>query len=354
MKIVFVVPDMVGGGTERIVSILSNEYVKRGIDTAIIIFAGDKVEYKLDERVEVVKAGGPSNGNLMVRLKRIKSMRNYYRENRDCVIFAFSVMGAVFSGVATIGSKHPMLVSERSDPDECEHKWIRNFFYRRADRVVLQTEDVVQCFEKAIQKKTVVIPNPVDPELPPVFMGERKKKISAAGRLEDVKNPQLLIEAFYDFQKEFHDYTLELYGKGSLEEKLKELVRNLKIEEKVHFHGFCANVRELMRDSAMYVLPSKHEGISNSLIEALAMGIPVIATDCPVGGTRMCIQNGKNGIMVPVSDRKAMTEAMKKIASDEQFASFISQNGAKIREKFSIEKIADRLLESMALNTKGS
>lgn len=352
MKIVFVVPNMIGGGTERIVSLLANEYVKRGIDTAIILFAGDKVEYPLNERVEVVIAGEASKGSLKVRLKRLKRMRDYYKANRDCIIFAFSVMGTVFSSVATIGRKHRMLVSERSNPEEYEHKWIRDFFYRKADCIVLQTEDVKKAFGKAIRNKAVVIPNPVDPDLPPVFRGKRKKKISAAGRLEHQKNQSLLIEAFAVFSRRFPEYSLELYGRGSLEEKLKKLAIELGISEKVHFHGFCQDARERIRDSAVYVLPSKYEGISNALLEALAMGIPVVATDCPVGGTRMCVKNMENGIIVPVDDKEAMAEAMVKIVEDEQFAGRIATNASKIRGEFSIEKIADSLLA--AIGVKGS
>lgn len=112
----------------------------------------------------------------MDSVKRIRFMREYYRKNRDCVIFAFSVMGAVFSAVATIGEKHWTLVSERSNPNEYEHKWIRDFFYGRADRVVLQTDDVLKSFGRKIREKAVVIPNPVDPMLPPAYKGKRKKK----------------------------------------------------------------------------------------------------------------------------------------------------------------------------------
>lgn len=352
MKIVFVVPNMIGGGTERIVSLLANEYVKRGIASAILIFAGDKVEYALDERVETVFAGEASGGSFKVRLKRLKAMREYYRANKDCIIFAFSVMGMVFSSLATIGGRHRMLVSERSNPVEYEHRWIRDFFYRRADCIALQTEDVKKLFGKAIRKKSVVIPNPVDPDLPAVYEGVRQKKISAVGRLEYQKNQGLLIEAFAIFQSQFPEYTLELYGRGSLEGQLKKLAEELNISKKVHFHGFCSDAREKIRDSAIYVLPSKYEGISNALLEALAMGVPVVATDCPVGGTRMCMKNMENGIIVPVDDKEAMAEAMKKIASDEAFAEKISKNGAEIRRQFSIEKIADSLLE--AIGMKGS
>lgn len=347
MKIVFVVPDMIGGGTERIVSLLANEYVKRGIEVAILIFAGNKVEYPLDERVEIVRAGGPSKGSPVIRIKRILFMRKYYRENKDCIIFAFSAMGAVFSGIAAIGQRHFMLVSERNDPSEYEHRWIRDFFYRRADRVVLQTNDVLELFDRKIRKKAVVIPNPIDPDLPPVYEGKRKKKIATAARLEPAKDHKTLINAFNDFQKQFPDYTLEIYGRGRLENELKNMVKSLGIDGKVNFHGFCKNAREEMRDNAMYVLSSKYEGISNALIETMSMGMPVVATDCPVGGSRMCIRDHENGIMVPIGDVKAMSKAMAELATDEGFSQKIARNAAKIRGKFLIGHIADRFLECM-------
>ena len=347
MKIVFVVPDMIGGGTERIVSLLANEYVKRGIEAAVLIFAGNKLEYSLDERVEVVMAGGPSGGNPWIRLKRIRFMREYYRKNRDCAIFAFSVMGAVFSAVATIGEKHWTLVSERSNPNEYEHKWIRDFFYGRADRVVLQTDDVLKSFGRKIREKAVVIPNPVDPMLPPAYKGKRKKKICAAARLEPSKDHKTLLRAFYDFQKEFGDYTLEIYGKGSMEWELNDMTKEMGMDENVNFHCFCPTVREEIRDHAMYILSSKFEGISNALMETLAMGMPVIATDCPVGGSRMCIKDHENGILVPVEDPKALAAAMKELASDEELSQKLARNAEELRERFAIERIAEQFLGCM-------
>ena len=347
MKIVFVVPDMVGGGTERIVSLLANEYARKGIDTAVLIFAGNTVEYPLDKRVEVVISGGPSGGNPIIRLKSLRFMREYYRKNRDCVIFAFSVMGAVFSAIATLGERHRTLVSERSNPDVYDHKRIRDFFYRRADKVVLQTEDVLKYFGKGLRKKAVIIPNPVDPALPPVFTGKRNRKICSVGRLEPLKDHRTMITAFHEFQKDFPDYTLEIYGKGSLEKELKTMVKKLCLDNKVNFHGFCPTVLEEIRGHAMYILSSKFEGISNALVEALSMGMPVIATDCPVGGTRMCIKDHENGILVPVEDSGAMANAMRELASNESLSQKLAQNAAKSREKFSIERIAEQFLECM-------
>ena len=222
-------------------------------------------------------------------------------------------------------------MSERSDPNEYEHKWIRDFFYGRADRVVLQTDDVLKSFGRKIREKAVVIPNPVDPMLPPAYKGKRKKKICAAARLEPSKDHKTLLRAFYDFQKEFGDYTLEIYGKGSLEGELKAMTKEMGMDAKVNFHGFCPTVREEIRDHAMYILSSKFEGISNALMETLAMGMPVIATDCPVGGSRMCIKDHENGILVPVEDPKALAAAMKELASDEELSQRLARNAGELR-----------------------
>lgn len=344
MKIVFVVPDMAGGGTEKVITLLANEYVKQGIAVDILIFAGNQVAYKLDDRVHIVFAGKESSGSILIRLQRLLAMRKYFKDNKGCYIFSFSTFGTGFIVMSTIGIKRYMLVSERTDPRSCNHKLYRNFFYRFADCFCFQTEEAQKSFSDSIQKKSFVLPNPVDSELPEIYIGERAKKIVSVGRLQPVKNHRMLIQAFAEFCKEYEEYSLHLYGKGELEQELRNLTAQLEIEDKVTFHGFCNNVKEEIKDSSMFVLPSNYEGISNALVEALAMGIPVIATDCPIGGCRMYINNEKNGILIPTGDVNALQYAMKKLASNNAFAEKISNNGTEIRESCSVEKIATELL----------
>lgn len=344
MKIVFVVPDMAGGGTEKVITLLANEYVKQGIAVDILIFAGNQVAYKLDDRVHIVFAGKASGGSILIRLQRLAAMRKYFRENRGCYIFSFSTFGTGFVVMSTIGIKRYMLVSERTDPRSCNHKLYRNFFYRFADCFYFQTEEAKKSFSQAIQKRAFVLPNPVDTELPDVYIGERVKKIVSVGRLQPVKNHHMLIQAFGEFCKEYEEYSLHFYGQGELEQELRNLTAQLDIEDKVTFHGFCNNVKEEIKDSSMFVLSSNYEGISNAMVEALAMGIPVIATDCPIGGCRMYIRNEDNGILIPTGDVYALQNAMKKLASDKTFAEKVSNNGIGIRESCSVEKIAAELL----------
>lgn len=347
MKIVFVVPNMAGGGTERVIALLSNEYVKRGYDVAIMLFAGKDSVYDLDERVEVVSMAGASLGSFKIRVRRLRNMRAYFKKNRGCSIFSFSTIGTGFVVLSTIGLRRNMLVSERIDPDSCDHKAYRNFFYRFAKVLVCQTKDAAESFPRYLRRKAVVIPNPIDSEkLPDVYHGERKKRIVSVGRLERQKNHALLIEAFEEFHVKFPEYTLHFYGKGNLEKELKEMAERKHLSKWIVFHGFCLNVIEEIVDSGMFVLSSDYEGISNSMAEALAIGIPVISTDCPPGGSRAYIEDGKNGLLVPVGNAHVLAEAMERLAENEMLAENLSAEGAKIRKKYPVWKIADKMLQA--------
>lgn len=349
MKIVFVLPDMPGGGSERVVAMLANEYVTLGHEVAILLFAGNKTAYELDERVEVVITGEESSGNPIIRIKRLFNMRRYYKQNKNCYIFSFCVMGTVFSVLAAWGIPHRLLVSERNDPTRIKHQKLRNWAYRKAEKLVFQTEDMKKCFPEDIQAKAVVIPNPVGAEMPKPYVGERKKWIVSAARLKPQKNHKLLIDAYAQFEKVHPDYELHIFGVGELEQELKAQVKELLLEEKVCFHGFSSNVKEEIRDSAMFVLSSNYEGISNSMIEALAMGVPVISTDCPVGGSAAYIEDGVSGILTPVGDKDAMAEAMIQVANNPEWAEELGKNAVKIKEIYSLPRIAQRFLEAAGL-----
>lgn len=349
-KIVFIIPNMTGGGTERVISLLSGEYVKRGLQAAIMQFAGYEHAYELDGRVEDFAIAEQSGGNPLIWGRRILNMRRYFKKNPDCYIFAFCVMGAVFSVIATFGMKRRLLVAERNSPDSCNVKKLRNWAYRHADVITFQTEDGISYFPQDIARKAVVIPNPIDADLPARFEGERAKKIVTVGRLHSQKNQALLLEAFADFKKSRADYKLHIYGEGELEEKLKSLAGELGIGEDVVWHGFSKRVREEIVDSRMFVLSSDFEGISNSMLEALAMGIPTISTDCPIGGARVYIEEGVSGLLVPVGDRRALSEAMLRVAEDGELAERLSDGGAKLKDKYSAGSIAERFLEAAGIH----
>lgn len=349
MKIIFVIPNMAGGGTERVISLLSDEYIKMGFEVAIMQFAGYKNTYKLNDKVEDFSVALQSKGNPFIMITRLSAMRRYFKDNPDSYIFAFNVTGAVYSVIATFGMKRRILAAERSNPDNCKVKKMRNWAYKHVELITFQTPDGILHFPSWAAGKAVVIPNPIDASIPERYSGARSKHIVTAGRLHKEKNHMLLLDAFADFSKQFPEYELHIYGQGELEQILKEQAERLHIDKKVVWHGFCADVREKIRDAAMFVLSSDYEGISNSMLEALAMGIPTISTDCPIGGAKIYITPEENGLLVPVRDKKAMAEAMARVASDEALAEKMSLNAVKVRENYSATSIAGKFLEAAGI-----
>lgn len=350
MKIVFIIPNMTGGGTERVISLLSQEYIRMGLDVAIMQFAGYEHAYELDDKIEDFSIAPKSSGNPIIMIQRLVDMRRYFKKNPDCLIFSFCVMGAVFSVMSTFGMKRYILVAERSSPDSCKQVRLRNWAYKRTNRITFQTQEGITYFPDWIKSKAIVIPNPIDAAIPKPYEGPRTKRIVSVGRLHAVKNHELLFNAFADFSKQFPEYELHIYGQGELEQKLKEHAKDLKISDKIMWHGFRKDVTEEIKDAGMFISTSNYEGISNSMLEALAMGIPSICTDCPIGGARSYIEHGKNGLLIPVRDKEALTKAMIQIASDASFADKLSENAAGLRDKYSVNSIAVKFLEAAGVN----
>lgn len=341
MEITFVVSALHGGGAERVIATLANYMADRDDDVTILMTAGDEVVYQLSEKVQLISIGQASGGNPLMRFKRLAAMRRYFKAHRQSHIVSFSTTINLFTIIASLGLKMDVIVSERNDPNRFRHKQLRDRIYALGGRFVFQTEDAANCFTKSIRERSYVIPNPIRTGLPEVYTGKREEKIAAAGRLEPQKNHKLLLEAFAGFHQSYPEYTLHIYGKGKLDQELKTLASELHIESHVAWEGFRADVLEQIRTYSMYVLSSDYEGISNSLMEAMALGLPCISTDCPIGGSRLCIQNGENGRLTPIGDCDALQGAMEWIAQDSDRAKTMGQRAAGIRERFSEEKICE-------------
>ena len=179
------------------------------------------------------------------------------------------------------------------------------------------------------------------------YSGERRKRFVVVGRLEPQKNHKLLLEAYKEVADKYKDYDLFLYGKGWLEQELSNLTDSLGLTGRVHFEGFCSDVQDQIKDATAYILSSDYEGISNSLLEAMAMGLPVISTDCPIGGSRMLITHMKNGLLIPVGDKKALVDAMCYMVENPEQAKRMSDEAQKVKDRFSIQRITEEWLQYM-------
>lgn len=345
MKIVFITATMGGGGSERVIAELANQYIKWNHQVEIVMTAGKEKAYYLDPKVKVTCLGGQTQGNIWKRIKRLSLLRKKMSMPKDTLFISFGTETNLYCILAAMGKRVNLLLSERNDPGHCTYPMIRNLLYSFGKKFVFQTPDARACFSTSIRQNSIVIPNPITRNIPIFDVTEREKKIVTVGRLTPQKNHRLMLAAFSKFHKEYSDYELVLYGQGELEQELKQYVEELQLQENVIFAGFHKDVLNQIKNVSMYVLSSDYEGISNSLLEALAIGLPVISTDCPIGGSKMCIQNGANGLLVPVGDAEALSEAMIKIVENPDWAERMGREATKVRERFSVENIARKWLE---------
>lgn len=348
MKVMMVTAGMSGGGTERVIAVLANYMAERKYEVKIVMTSRDEVAYALDSSIQVLSIGGSTGGSLSKRMKRIRDLRKLFRQDKEQVIVSFGTETNLFALLAGFGLQNKIIVSERNDPNRCTYPVLRNMVYRMADSLIFQTADARRCFPKGIAKKGSVIPNPLSGAMRKPVHAVRNRDIVTAGRLEPQKNHRLLIESFRAFAERFPDYRLVLYGKGYLEEELKALARESGIEEKVLFAGFAENIQEKLCSAAMFVLSSDYEGVSNSLMEAMALGLPVISTDCPIGGSAMLIKNEENGLLVPVGSASALAKAMEYMAEDPERAEDMGRRAEYVREEYSAEKICKRWICAIA------
>ena len=344
-EVTLVTAGMTGGGTERVIAVLSDYLIQKEYQVTILMTAGSEIAYSIHPDVKVVALGGRTGGSIQKRLQRIVMIRKYMKSNPDSIMLSFGTETNLFVIIAGLLRKNRLVISERNDPNQCEFRLLRNIVYRFADCYVFQTEEAKACFSRRIQKKSIVIPNPLTDQIPEPYHGIREKTIVAVGRLNRQKNHMLLLEAFCEFGAKQDDYILNLYGEGELLNELKKKAQSLGIEEKVFFKGFEANVLDKIKNAGMYVLSSDYEGISNSLMEAMAIGLPVISTDCPIGGSSMLVRDGRNGLLVPLRDKQALSMAMERIATDTRLAQTMSEEAVSVRRLYSVEKICEQWIK---------
>lgn len=348
-NITFVIGIMGNGGAERVISILSEELIKRGKNINIITIYGSRIDYEINKKIKVFDIECKNSKKILRYFERIIKLRKIIKDIDSDIIISFLADVNIFTLIATMFSNHKIIVSERNDPNSDPNnnfiRKLRNRMYLFSDGYVFQTDDARSYFSKKIKESGIVISNPVKSDLPNKFNGKRKKEIVSVCRLSQQKNIKMSIDAFDIFSKRFQDYKYIIYGDGPLRAELLKYIEELGLSKKINLAGFEKNIHEKIHDSKMLIISSDYEGISNTMLESMAIGLPVISTDCPIGGAKMAIENNQNGILVPVGNVKALADAMIRLNSDDRQLEKISNNSLKVKEKFSTDSICKKWIE---------
>ena len=351
-KIMFHLNSMGKGGAERVVSLLANEFAKRGNEVIVATEWFSEEEYELASDVRRIHVGLSEKEEKASRIAkqwyRVKNLRKSLMEEKPDVLISFCVKANYRAMMASSGTGIPVIVSVRNDP-KIDYvgtvKGLMNkLFMNRANGCVFQTEEAKEFFDEVLQKKSTIICNPVNEKYLQAKRQTPEKKIVCVGRLVAQKNQMLLVNAFEKILEKYPDYHLYFYGDGSDDNRKEELLQYVNagsLKESIHFMGLSSTLEVDMADAAMFVLPSNYEGMPNALMEAMALGLPVISTDCPCGGSRYWIESGITGQLVPVKDVNSMAQAMEYYIQNPQEA---EQIGAKAKERLS-EATLDRIFK---------
>lgn len=334
------------GGSERVISLLSNYFAKLSVEVNIYTFINDNCEYDISNNVKLIsltekKGSKYNNRDIIRRMIRLRKEIKIFKPDITLI------MPEEISAIAVptlIGLRTSIVVSERNNPwimpQNKLKRILRFLFYRTVDGFVFQTNQAKSFFSTSIQNKATVIANPISVELKKYcYEGVRKNEIVAVSRLEKQKNIHLLIDAFSIFETNNPNFYLTIYGEGTLRTELQQKINYLSLEDKIKLPGKSENVFKSIRESGMFVMSSDFEGMPNALMEAMALGLPVISTDCPSGGPSELIENELNGILVPVKDKVALSDAMDRIAKSNEFANYIGKNAINIIEDLNPDKI---------------
>jgi len=165
--------------------------------------------------------------------------------------------------------------------------------------------------------------------------------VGTVGWLLPIKGPMILLEAMSRICHERPDVDLVYVGKGDLRKNLESRVRQQGLSDRIHFMGWRKDVPNIMRHLDIFVLPSLNEGMGRVLVEAMAAGKPIIASD--VGGIPDLVTSGYNGLLVRAGDVQALYAAIKRLLGDRALRDELGKRGREFSSHFSLKKMLSKI-----------
>ncbi len=345
-KIFFVLPSLFGGGAEKVVLTLVKHIDKERFDPTLVLL-NTNGSYPIPKDTKVI--------NLNVQRARygiFKVAALLKKEKPDIVFSTLGHLNLLMSIIRVFFSKKIQFIARESNTVSMENKtqrftklfdFLYKRFYNNFDTIITQCnymkKDLIQNYGIKSEKITMIY-NPVDTDMIEKNIAQTttyklpKDKINliAVGRLSRQKGFDILIEAMNLLDEKYH---LTILGEGEEADTLKALSQKYNLQNQITFAGFQKNPHAIIKQSNLFVLSSRYEGLPNVLLEANSCGIGVVAFDTP-GGTAEIIQEGKNAILVKQTTPKALAKGIQK-ATQTNFDS--KEIKEMIKQRFNVKKI---------------
>ena len=360
MKVAFVISSLLGGGAERVVSILANSLVNRGIDVSIITNTLIKPAYRLEKNVAMLPffASESESKSRFRIIRQIRTVRQYSKRNPEAIIVGVMPIMYMVTYLATRFTHQIIVASDHTSferPLKFHMRFIRDVLYKKANAVTMLTK-ADSDYVGSKYKNKWIMPNPLAYDcVSEVDSENRKKIILGVGRLDvwRVKGFDLLIEAWARIADKHDDWKLEIAGTGSDVSLniLKEKANECRIFDKVLFSGFHSNIDQLMRESSIFALTSRDEGFGLVLLEAMSQGCACVSFDCG-GRQKEIVNSGLDGYIIEGRNVDALAQRLDTLIKNESDRIRIAKNGIVRAKVFNKNNITDKWVTMFHLINK--
>jgi glycosyltransferase involved in cell wall biosynthesis len=381
-KILFILPTLSKGGQERVASRLSFA-LPDSFEKFLVVFYKGRVDYSFNGKIiflnlPLFEGWIKIPAKILLLSTKILAIRKIKKEMKPDISLSFGPEANAMNVLSNFGLKTKTILSVhiiegtyfKNYPFLFKwfHKFVMRFVYRLANKIVTVSQSVAQDLIENFgvkREKITVIYNFQDleeinrssledlGEFRNLFL--KNKVVISVGRLTPQKGLQYLIEGFKKVREKHPETILVILGEGELKEELEKLIENLNLEKKVFLLGFQKNPFKFLKNSSIFVLSSMQEGLPMVLIEAMACGLPVIATDCPGGNKEILdpeynlkVENmrlAKYGILIPPKNSKEISKAISLLLENENLRKEYSKRSLERARDFSVEKIVPKWLE---------
>lgn len=364
IRVLFVLPSLGAGGSERVVATLANHWAGKGRAVSIATFDGesDAPYYDLAPEVELKRLALPAAPSSLAMglarsFQRILALRRLFFEERPHVVVSFLTKTNILSLLAARGTGIPVIISERNNPyaQNFNALWrkMRALAYPWAYAFVTMTRGAADYYPERQRPRLAIIPNPV------ALPGDLKRRpeastITAVGRLAAQKRFDVLIDAFALIAPRYPAWRLAIWGEGE-ERAVLERHRDRKgLGGSVAMPGVTKRAGEWIENADIFVLSSDYEGWPNALLEAMTAGLPAISTNCDFGPAEI-VDHERTGLLVPRGDARALAVALSRLIEDEALRMALGRNAREEMKRYRLDEIANRwdaLVEDAALGGK--
>lgn len=353
LRIMLFIHSLRGGGAERVAVDLCARWIANGHDVLLVTQTDDAEDaYELNKQVQRICLNTAGFKGIMANLRRLFILRREIRRHRPDIVIGFMTTSSILAVLAGTGIRGcHVIATEHTHPpsQKLSGLWqkLRRYTYPRASRVIALTRGTQAWLEKNVPGSTVaVIPNavhwPLENKEPVIECVKTpgRKLLLGVGRLHHDKGFDLLIKAFASIAHLHPEWDLIILGEGDKREALQKQLDEAGMGHRISMPGRAGNMRAWAKSADIYVLSSRTEGLSNSLLEAMACGVPSVAFDCDTG-PREIIRPDLDGVLVqPAEDEEALAAHLSALMFDQVKQVELGKRGIDVRDRFSMRRIS--------------